>query len=492
MALAADRVLMKVADVSNFIAPFMILLTFFQTLALLLKFSLQWPEELKELMNDLSIFNINLDLARPECSIQWTASSKMDVTLAVPFSGAFLIACYGVSGWLFHRKDPGTKSMNILHKCESMAVGMFMVASSFFLKGILAGIDCTPDGTNGKYYLDIEPSIECDRALPEYSEIYAKVLYGLALWAALFALIVKTFLSEGGKYRYSFLTTKLEDKWFWWELILLARKLLIMFSGLFNSSATSRGWFLGSMVIIMSLAAHAFARPFKNYLVDACEFASLLSTLIIFQSGMVWNSTMDETGLLSNALEKVSIFLILLVSALGIIAQIDAIQDNASDPRNYSPGHIRQLSNKDVRALCGQLRISIKQKESGIAEKVAPELDPVQAQKREELITGMKNKLSTLGHSGFCGIWVGSTAEELLDHVFGLQDVEILRELLHFEISRQHEIPPGRRNKSMVLELQRRLRAELVIRSPMIQNVRSFCVGRSATTLRILLYAWLC
>eukprot|EP01043_Picozoa_sp_COSAG02_P035508 COSAG02_NODE_2548_length_8557_cov_17.177229_1_plen_89_part_10 len=29
-------------------------------------------ESLKDLMNKLSVFNINLELARPECSIKWT------------------------------------------------------------------------------------------------------------------------------------------------------------------------------------------------------------------------------------------------------------------------------------------------------------------------------------------------------------------------------------------------------------------------------------
>lgn len=44
---------------------------------------------------------------------------------------------------------------------------------------------------------------------------------------------------------------------------------------------------------------------------------------------------MDETGLLSDALEMVSIALILLVSALGIVAQIDCINENSSDPRAF-------------------------------------------------------------------------------------------------------------------------------------------------------------
>ena len=76
------------------------------------------------------------------------------------------------------------------------------------IAGILGGLDCTPDPTSGRYYLDIQPSIECDRGLPDYREIFDKAIYGILLWLGLFGIIVKNFLSEGGKYRYSFLTTK--------------------------------------------------------------------------------------------------------------------------------------------------------------------------------------------------------------------------------------------------------------------------------------------
>ena len=77
--------------------------------------------------------------------------------------------------------------------------------------------------------------------------------------------------------------------------------------------------------------------------VPYCWCAALLSTLIIFQSGMVWNSTVDETGLLAGGLEKLSIVLILMVTVLGIIAQIEAIQENNSDPRSFRTLFCRYL-----------------------------------------------------------------------------------------------------------------------------------------------------
>ena len=113
---------------------------------------------------------------------------------------------------------------------------------------------------------------------------------GVVGWAVVMAAIVLLFMGKGGKARFNFLTGKMEDEWYWWELLLLLRKIGIMCCGLFNTSNVERGWFLGSFVIILSVCAHSYARPYKSGLIDACEFVSLLSTLLIFQMGMVWNS----------------------------------------------------------------------------------------------------------------------------------------------------------------------------------------------------------
>jgi hypothetical protein len=120
-----------------------------------------------------------------------------------------------------------------------MSVGIFFVGTSFLLKGFLGGFDCTRDRANGKLYLDIDPGIEC--YTDDHTTIRLKAVLGLVMWCAIMGRICLTFLGENGKYKYSFLTTKLEDKWYWWELFLLARKTLIMACGLFNTSETSRG-----------------------------------------------------------------------------------------------------------------------------------------------------------------------------------------------------------------------------------------------------------
>ena len=407
----------------------------------------------------MSVFNINLDLAKPECSVKWTADTKMDVLLATPFAVVFLIASFAVSKRKVHHKDPETHSQDIMFKCEAMSVGIFFVGTSFLLKGFLGGFDCTRDRANGKLYLDIDPGIEC--YTDDHTTIRLKAVLGLVMWCAIMGRICLTFLGENGKYKYSFLTTKLEDKWYWWELFLLARKTLIMACGLFNTSETSRGWCkftsnlrllvisgsiierllvatdCGSMVIIMALAAHAYARPvrtqatcrllaicsrlltdclclqYKDELVDFCEFASLMSTLIIFQSGMVWNSAIDKSGVLSTFLESLSIFLVLGVAALGVVSQADALIHNAHDPAHFTKRFMQPMSRRSLQKTCRRLDISVNFVRTDTYDDDGRRLAQISADVNE-----LSDQLAGLGKQSMInrwfGFWVGEEAEQLL------------------------------------------------------------------------------
>ena len=46
----------------------MIAVTFFQTLGLLLDLDVTWPEDLRRWMSFFNLLNVNLQIARPECS----------------------------------------------------------------------------------------------------------------------------------------------------------------------------------------------------------------------------------------------------------------------------------------------------------------------------------------------------------------------------------------------------------------------------------------
>jgi hypothetical protein len=63
-----DHILKGIGHVSTIFAPAAIIVTFVQTLALLLDLDTPWPPKLKELMQAFSILNVNMEMAKPDCS----------------------------------------------------------------------------------------------------------------------------------------------------------------------------------------------------------------------------------------------------------------------------------------------------------------------------------------------------------------------------------------------------------------------------------------
>lgn len=150
--------------------------------------------------------------------------------------------------------------------------------------------------------------------------------------------------------------------------------------------------------------------------------------------------------------------------------------DLLSLPAQPGPYNIRRLSGTSLNELCEQLKVtdrSLRERQANDVECSQADVDSEKAKKREERLNTVKAKIEGLGHRGCCGIWVGSTADELLEDLHGLEDIGMLQDLLDFEIKRQHNRKAHERNNAMVHELKRRLRAELVIESPMIQKVRA-------------------
>lgn len=63
-----DHILKGIGHVSTIFAPAAIVVTFVQTLALLLDLDTPWPPALKAWMQAFSILNVNMEMAKPECS----------------------------------------------------------------------------------------------------------------------------------------------------------------------------------------------------------------------------------------------------------------------------------------------------------------------------------------------------------------------------------------------------------------------------------------
>lgn len=213
----ADKLLSQAKNISELMAPALMMTTFFQTMGLLLQISLSWPPELKAFMKYFSVFNLNIEIVRPDCSIEWDAHKKMVTYLLMPFAILFLIFLYGLFKYLIHEQVAQASGAvydrrfaAVKASCEKMSVGFFVFTSPSIIKGMCGGFDCSLIGGDsqggGKLMLDIQPAIECDvnvkdqtigsgqyvETIPDYVDIRNLGIFGLCMWAIMFGLFVKS------------------------------------------------------------------------------------------------------------------------------------------------------------------------------------------------------------------------------------------------------------------------------------------------------------
>jgi hypothetical protein len=61
---------------------------------------------------------------------------------------------------------------------------------------------------------------------------------------------------------------KFDDEYWYWELVLLLRKNLIMSSYLLLSEPMEQAWLMGVAVMIIALILHTSAAPYEDPLID--------------------------------------------------------------------------------------------------------------------------------------------------------------------------------------------------------------------------------
>ena len=272
-----------------------------------------------------------------ECSATFDASTKLNLVLATPVVYALLVVFYAsivtliqLCNKLRGRQTKRRRSgLTLFRKCECLLVGGLILGSPFFIRGAMMGLDCTENSHTGQYYLDIQPDLNCDWNQPDgqdYLVVFEKSLLAIFIWIGLMSLFCFFFIfTETGYKRYSFISEKVEAEWFYWELVLLLRKLCISMSGQLQSSNPITGWYLASFTILIGLLAHAYAHPFIDPWVDVAELLSLLSTVVVLMTLIAFNlagSDGTTSAGLGEQMENVCIWLITGTTAFALLVEV--------------------------------------------------------------------------------------------------------------------------------------------------------------------------
>ena len=229
--------------------------------------------------------------------------------------------------------DLHTIKEHLLFSSTNISMFIFQAGAIMYIRAGVGGLACIKN-QNGKSYLAAQLDIECtedangDFVDPRFEVIRAKAILGLTGFVIVLAGVVFAMLNPFEvlhkmcdgleplaqrvpllakclvQIRWSadhmdtsevmhFAGEKMDQAYFWWDAVILVRKILMV---LVASLAVSQGgaggvatmWYCGSGITVVFLALHAFARPFVDELADTCEFLSLISMLMLFQAGIVF------------------------------------------------------------------------------------------------------------------------------------------------------------------------------------------------------------
>ena len=208
-------------------------------------------------------------------------------------------------------------------------------------KNVMSVWDCSPPNERGQTFLDANPSWECDWEFTPTYEFGGRAYWLLSLvaqyfFAPLYVVGIPMFVAymmvrgvndPNAANITGSLTEKVrglspnvfsspccellskrccwcvqyEPQWYAWELCIVARKVIMVLITMFNTQNPTQGCFLGSLVLIAFGFSHSYARPFDFDSLDASEFLSICSSLIIIIAGLGYatrdgDAFVDQTG----------------------------------------------------------------------------------------------------------------------------------------------------------------------------------------------------
>jgi hypothetical protein len=212
--------------------------------------SIPWPPALRKLMQKLNAwFNINLEMASPECSMTFTAIDKMQTTLWAPLVLVVIVLTYGMLRTCINYRDEFRKhkfetdeersaarahfmvrELQVWERAACAVTTVFTTCTIFYVRACLRPFKCIEDASGS--FMVSSPDTECSNDNQEYSNMRKMGGTGLIVYAVLYiglalALLRAARMSKRGQqYQIAkllgylgFLGDKYEARFFYWYVL---------------------------------------------------------------------------------------------------------------------------------------------------------------------------------------------------------------------------------------------------------------------------------
>mmetsp|Transcript_40863 Transcript_40863/g.130508 ORF Transcript_40863/g.130508 Transcript_40863/m.130508 type:complete len:1171 (-) Transcript_40863:761-4273(-) len=291
--------LLKIGNAFDHFAAIDVSVTFMALSSFYAKYDLQWPELLKEWFKWQSVFYINLELLHLDCKSpsKWSYSEVFTTTLSIPLYMLMLML------FLWRLRFFGFSTFMRVYLSALQILYIFIITRS------LEFFDCLRNEGDGKFYLRAEPSWECYVYSPQGGDWAALFPYGLAavlvyplgipvLYISLLANAKLHFSEPLTIERLGFLYRHLAPEWYFWEVVVMARKLLVVATTMHtpmlfpNSSSrtTLAQALLAMLILLLFMVLQLHAQPYLIRRLSLMESVSYVSQLVLLMSGILYVS----------------------------------------------------------------------------------------------------------------------------------------------------------------------------------------------------------
>lgn len=275
---------------------------YFQVLAIFSSARIKWPAIIRDIFHIMSAFNLNLEITAPECLVPDIAFvTKWLIIMAIPLGCAFMLFVAWAVGVLYNRASRGGSWKEINAHAGRIVAGYMIMLYFLYLyisKQILDIFNCSPtDPPDGKLYLQavFEP---CDKPGGVYETLLVPAIIALGVYTVgfpLFCLYItctkkrrETIMLDqllrcygvgftlgrestvaqrrAFEFRkaYNRLYYAFRPEFYYWILLLLARKFLIALASLMFADAADFQMAFVLLVLFISYTMQVYFRPYLS------------------------------------------------------------------------------------------------------------------------------------------------------------------------------------------------------------------------------------
>ena len=295
---------------------FKILLNYIQVVSLTISFNLSWPYLVKKMFEVQGQTAGSSDqLLSVDCFLQGKIKAfyaKLIILALVPAVCLLFSALF----WVIWGKAK---------QCEYVKeklVGSIVVQLFFFQPTIIkynfSLFNCT-EITPGDYYVTEDMSIKCwDRNHQLY--VLAVAVPSIAVWCIAFPLVLLYFLYKNRqdladvseKLKYGFLYKGFKPSQFYWEFVIMLKKMMIISSSVFLKNVSISVQALAAfMVILAGYVAHSKIEPYTVSQLNVMEVRSIVVSAITIYSGLFF-----LTGDLTNEIKMILFVTMVITNVL--------------------------------------------------------------------------------------------------------------------------------------------------------------------------------